>query len=193
MSSGNSPLKSITMRTPGEVIRDMLLVAYPEWNEWSRALKRVFALLPSYGVGKEGLESMCDDFGWDFKKLNEKILRSGSFKQAVKEFKENGYVYRVGKRTTKTRVSLDVPIKWSTVQHVYMMESGMAAFIKAEMNKVSKPEEKLIDKAGLLDIERIIHTARDAAVESSNGTAVPGYSNEEASLFALEENLNGKG
>lgn len=55
-------LGKYTSRSPGEVVRDILLLAYPEWNEWSRDLKRVFSLLPSYGVGKESLESMCEDF-----------------------------------------------------------------------------------------------------------------------------------
>lgn len=192
MRKGKGGTAKYTTRSRGEVVRDVLLWAYPEWNEWPRDLKRVFALLPSYGVGKESLESMCDDFGWTFKKLNEKILRSPSFKRAVKEFKENGYVYRTGKRPLRSGKFWDVPIKWSTVQHVYMLESGMVAFIKAEMNKVSRPEEKLIDKTGLLEVEKVMHDT-DAVREAANETAVPGYSNEEASLFALEENLNGKG
>ena len=181
-----------TTRSRGEVVRDVLLWAYPEWNEWSRDLKRIFTLLPSYGVGKENLESMCEDFEWDFEKINKKINNNFSFKKAVQEFKDNGFVYRMGKRPLKTGKFWDVPIKWSTVQHVYMLECGMVAFIKAEMNKISKPEEKLIDKTGLLDVERVMHDT-DAAREAANETSVPQYSNEEASLFALEENLNGKG
>ena len=79
-------LGKYTSRSPGEVVRDILLLAYPEWNEWSRDLKRVFSLLPSYGVGKESLESMCEDFSWGFDKLTKKIDNTGSFKVAVKEF-----------------------------------------------------------------------------------------------------------
>ena len=91
-----------TTRSRGEVVRDVLLWAYPEWNEWSRDLKRIFTLLPSYGVGKENLESMCEDFEWDFEKINKKINNNFSFKKAVQEFKDNGVVYRMGKRPLKT-------------------------------------------------------------------------------------------
>ena len=120
------------------------------------------------------------------------INNNFSFKKAVQEFKDNGFVYRMGKRPLKTGKFWDVPIKWSTVQHVYMLESGMAAFIKAEMNKVSKPEEKLIEKTGLLDVERIMHETPDVVKESMNGSAVPNYTEGEASLFALKDNINGK-
>ena len=185
-------LGKYTSRSPGEVVRDILLLAYPEWNEWSRDLKRVFSLLPSYGVGKESLESMCEDFSWGFDKLTKKIAYTGSFKVAVKEFVDNGYQYRTGFRETKSGLKQQVPVKWSTVQHVYMLESGMAAFIKAEMNKVSKPEEKLIEKTGLLDVERIMHETPDVVKESMNGSAVPNYTEGEASLFALKDNINGK-
>ena len=71
--------RSVVARTPAEKFRDNVLVGYPEWVTWSRKLRRIFVCLPSYGVGKEALESMCEDFEWDFEKTSKLIDGNATF------------------------------------------------------------------------------------------------------------------
>ena len=57
-------LRGAKARSPAEKFRDLVLEGYPEWPSWSRKLRRIFVSLPSYGVGNDALESMCEDFDW---------------------------------------------------------------------------------------------------------------------------------
>ena len=184
------PKKNSTKaRTPAERYRDQVLQGYPEWPTWSRKLRRIFVSLPSYGVGEEALETMCEDFDWDYKKTLALVENNKTFKQAVNEFVENGYDYRttyVPSRNGSTMLTYQV--RWSALQRVYMMESGITSFIKSETGKISSSESKLIDKTGLLEIEPMANLP----VENNNKAKTPVTADisGESSLYELEEMLN---
>jgi hypothetical protein len=180
--------RSYIARTPGEKFRDNILLAYPEWSEWSRNLRRIFVCLPAYGVGDAALESMCDDFGWKYDKICKMMASVPSFVSAVDEYQANGYQYRTGKRQV-TSGTLPFTVKWAHLMQVYMMESGIAAFIKGEVGKLSGPEQKLIEKAGLLEVESVVHQ-RDTGAEDAGKKGMQ-YSNEgESAIFTLAEDLS---
>ncbi len=181
--------RSTKRRSPGEKFRDDILLGYPEWPTWSRKLRRIFVCLPSYGVGKESLESMCEDFGWDYPSTFKLIENHKGFKKAINEFVENGYKYRIAERRTKGGTPIRYEIKWSALQHVYMLESGITSFIKAETGKISIAENKLIEKAGLLEIEPVVNLPNENSKlnDSPNVVDISG----ESSLYELESSLNG--
>ena len=181
--------RSVVARTPAEKFRDNVLVGYPEWVTWSRKLRRIFVCLPSYGVGEEALQSMCEDFDWKYEHA-EKLTKSNvSFKKAVSEFVENGYKYRTVLRYPNKKHPIPFQIKWTNLQQVYMMESGITSFIKAETGKISPAESKLIEKAGLLEIEPLVHLPDETPKNvPQQQVDISG----ESSLFQLQTNLNGK-
>jgi len=184
-------VRSPKARSPAEKFRDVVLLGYPEWPGWSRKLRRIFVCLPSYGVGKESFESMCEDFGWDYAATVSLINRSVDFKKAIKEFVDDGYRYRtVAFPRQGGGMLTPEPIRWSVLQQVYMMESGITSFIKAETGRISAPEGKLIEKIGLLEVEPMVSSDPfGAATKTGKGTIdISG----EASLYDLESSLNGR-
>ena len=179
---------SRNVRTPGEVFRDDVLQGYPEWPRWSRKLRRIFISLPSYGVGEDALESMCEDFEWDFPKTKDLIKKNPSFSSAVDEFIENEFEYRTTEFVTRSGKMFKYKVKWSALQKVYMLESGITSFIKAETGKVSTAENKLIEKAGLLDIDPMVLGSDHGKEEKSKSTVdISG----ESRLSELESSLHG--
>jgi len=187
--------RSVVARTPAEKFRDNILIGYPEWPTWSRKLRRIFVSLPSYGVGKEALESMCEDFEWDFEKTSKLIDGNASFTKAVNDFIEDGYRYRTAIRYPNSKNPLPFEIKWSKLQLVYMMESGITSFIKAELGKISAVENKLIEKSGLLEIEPLVNDWQSdgSHQQVEKKVAVQNVDiSGESSLFDLEASLNGK-
>ena len=182
---------SVRARTPAEKYRDDVLLGYPEWPTWSRKLRRIFVSLPSYGVGEDALETICEDFNWDFTQTKTLVDKNTSFKIAVNEFVEDNYEYRTVTYFNKNKVALSFQVKWSALQRVYMMESGITSFIKAETGKVSAAENKLIEKAGLLEIEPMVHIQQEKAPTTQNNNQSNTFDlSGESSLFELEDILN---
>jgi len=180
-------LRSAKTRSPAEKFRDLVLQGYPEWPSWSRKLRRIFVSLPSYGVGTDALESMCEDFDWDLDSTISLVNRNKTFKEAVTEFVDNNYEYRlIEKFTLKGNMSMKFQVRWSVLQQVYMLESGITSFIKAETGKVSIAENKLIEKTGLLEIQPLV--VIDTPKSSQAVIDISG----ESSLYELESSLNGK-
>jgi len=182
-------LRSTKARSPAEKFRDVFLKGYPEWPSWSRKLRRIFVSLPSYGVGNDALESMCEDFEWDLDSTLRLVNRNKSFKQAVNEYVENNYDYRLVERVTSSgETALDFQVRWSVLQQVYMLESGITSFIKAETGKVSIAENKLIERTGLLEIEPLVVVDNSRDSRTLPNVDIAG----ESSLYELESILNGK-
>jgi hypothetical protein len=187
--SMSKKLRSTKARSPAEKFRDVFLKGYPEWPSWSRKLRRIFVSLPSYGVGNDALESMCEDFEWDLDSTLRLVNRNKSFKQAVNEYVENNYDYRLVERVTSSgETALDFQVRWSVLQQVYMLESGITSFIKAETGKVSIAENKLIERTGLLEIEPLVIVDNSRNSRSLPNVDIAG----ESSLYELESILNGK-
>ena len=178
---------SVRARTPAEIFRDKVLLGYPEWPTWSRKLRRIFVSLPSYGVGEESLEAMCEDFDWELTRTSQLIENNKSFKKAVNEFVDNNYEYRTASYKNKAGTLIHFPVKWSALQRIYMMESGITSFIKAETGKISAAENKLIEKTGLLEIEPMVNLPTEKQQGITNGTTMD--MSGESSLFQLEEIL----
>ena len=177
---------SIHQRSPAEVYRDKILRAYPEWVEWPRKLRRIFVCLPSYGVGDTAVESMCEEFTWDFEKTNKLIAKTKTFVKAVNDYVSNNYSYR----SVETGKNSTMSVKWSNLQKIYMMESGISSYIKAESGKQSTAENKLLERSGLLDIDPVVNPSDSVGNDSKPANTV--NLSGESSLFNLQTSLNGK-
>ncbi len=145
-------------------------------------------LSPSYGVGEDALRCMCEDYEWDLDSTISLVNRTKSFKKAVNEYVQNNYEYRIVENIGRSgKVSLRFQVRWSVLQQVYMLESGITSFIKAETGKVSIAENKLIEKTGLLEIEPLVLINKSKKEASQATVDISG----ESSLYELESSLNG--
>ena len=133
---------SVRARTPAEKYRDDVLLGYPEWPTWSRKLRRIFVSLPSYGVGEDALEAMCEDFNWDYTQTTNLVDKNTSFKKAVNEFVDNNYEYRTVTYFNKNKVPLSFQVKWSALQRVYMMESHRKSWTTRNRTHGQPPTRK---------------------------------------------------
>tara|TARA_Y100000310_G_scaffold71000_1_gene66820 strand:+ start:977 stop:1375 length:399 start_codon:yes stop_codon:yes gene_type:complete len=131
---------------------------------------------------------MCEDYEWDLDSTISLVNRTKSFKEAVNEYVQNNYEYRlVEKISSSGNVSLKFQVRWSVLQQMYMLESGITSFIKAETGKVSLAENKLIEKTGLLEIEPLVLKDKPKKETSQAIVDISG----ESSLYELESSLNG--
>ena len=134
------------------------------------------------------MECMCEDYEWDLDSTISLVNRTKSFKEAVNEYVQNNYEYRlVEKISSSGNVSLKFQVRWSVLQQMYMLESGITSFIKAETGKVSLAENKLIEKTGLLEIEPLVLKDKPKKETSQAIVDISG----ESSLYELESSLNG--
>ena len=183
-----SPYRIPMTKTKGEVLRDKVLKVYPEWSVWPRDLRRIFILLPSYGADWDGIENICRDLEWDFASVRKRVVANKSFSAALEEYASSGHQYRKANVEVVNKKRWNLVVKWSMLQQVYMMESGIVSFVKGEVSKVSASEAKLVEKSRLLDIEPVVHVPGDQPESSENGN----YNTDsggEASLHALARNL----
>ena len=180
-------------RTKNEVVRDKVLLIYPEWSEWTRDLKRIFVLLPSYGADWDGIENMCKDLGekWEYEAVKKMILGKESFVRALEEYKSNGYKYRtsMSEFVDKTKTKWRSRIKWSQLQHAYLIESGITSFIKGEVSKISASEAKLVEQSMLLELQPAVSS--NNIQESSGNGSKPADSEGVSQFTELARQLGG--
>jgi len=109
-------------------IERRVLKAIPEWKKWTRQLKQVYILLPVFGSTDEGINEMCEEFGWDRQKLSDKITSTLSFKKRLDKYREeDSYPIFPGSKKTY--------IKKSHLDTVYAHESAVISFMHLERAK----------------------------------------------------------
>ena len=109
-------------------IERRVLKAIPEWKKWTRQLKQVYVLLPVFGSSDQGIEEMCEEFGWDKKKLMSKIEEDQTFRLKLAQYRDtDSYPIFPGSKKTY--------IKKSHLDTVYAHESAVLSFMQLERAK----------------------------------------------------------
>lgn len=67
-----------------DALRERVLSAVPEWAEWPRKLRQLYALLPVYGT--KGLADASGDLGWDWPSVRRCIDITPSFSALLTQF-----------------------------------------------------------------------------------------------------------
>ena len=111
-------------------IERRVLKAIPDWKKWTRQLKQVYVLLPVFGASDEGIEEMCEEFGWDREKLAKKIESDNSFRLRLAHYRDTSS-YPIFPGSKKTY------IKKSHLDTVYAHESAVLSFMHLEKAKAS--------------------------------------------------------
>ena len=109
-------------------IERRVLKAIPEWKKWTRQLKQVYVLLPVFGSSDQGIEEMCEEFGWNKKKLLDKIEEDQTFRLKLAQYRDtDSYPIFPGSKKTY--------IKKSHLDTVYAHESAVLSFMHLERAK----------------------------------------------------------
>jgi hypothetical protein len=109
-------------------IERRVLKAIPEWKLWTRQLKQVYILLPVFGSSTDGLQEMCNEFGWSVEDVEKKIERTPSFSKRLQDYRDTGQ-YPIFPSSKKTY------IKKSHLDTVYAHESAVISFMHLEKAK----------------------------------------------------------
>lgn len=109
-------------------IERRVLKAIPEWKLWTRQLKQIYILLPVFGSSRDGLQEMCNEFGWSIEDVEKKIERTASFSKKIQDYRDTGQ-YPIFPSSKKTF------IKKSHLDTVYAHESAVISFMHLERAK----------------------------------------------------------
>ena len=73
-------------------IEEKVLTAIPCWNQWTRQLRRIYLALPAFGSSPAAIEEICEELGFDYEKVEKKIITTPSFKKYLDMYRdENAY------------------------------------------------------------------------------------------------------
>ena len=73
-------------------IEEKVLSAIPCWNQWTRQLRRIYLALPAFGSSPAAIEEICEELGFDYEKVEKKILTTPSFGKHLELYrKDNAY------------------------------------------------------------------------------------------------------
>ena len=61
-----------------EKIEQRVVSAIPDWKDWSRRLRRIYASLEDWGSSEEAVEDMIVQWGWDLAVVNALIKKTPS-------------------------------------------------------------------------------------------------------------------
>ena len=105
-------------------IERRVLKAIPEWKKWTRQLKQVYVLLPVFGSSDKGIGEMCEEFGWDKKKLLDKIEEDQTFRLKLAQYRDtDSYpIFPGSKKTYIKKSHLDTALKMMANGYLEHME-----------------------------------------------------------------------
>jgi hypothetical protein len=119
--------------------------AIPDWKDWSRRLRRIYASLEDWGSGEEAVEDMIGQWGWDLAVVNALIKKTPSFEMALGDYRETGN-YPKKKGWVKN-------IRTSELSAVYIQEGGLTSFASLDENpKATSFHGAVVAANGMLDM-----------------------------------------
>ena len=119
--------------------------AIPEWKEWPRRLRRIYASLEDWGATEEAVQDMIAQWGWNIASVKSLIKKSPTFIEAIEEYRITGN-YPKKKGWVKN-------IRTSELKAVYMREGELTSFASLDENpKATSFHGAVVAANGMLDL-----------------------------------------
>ncbi len=119
--------------------------AIPEWKEWARRLRRIYASLEDIGSKQEAIQDAVEQWGWEWASIQKLWKAHPTFNDAVEEYRKDGD-YPKKKHWVK-RVTA------SELKTVYMREGELTSFASLDENpKATTFHASVVAANGMLDL-----------------------------------------
>jgi hypothetical protein len=119
--------------------------AIPEWKEWARRLRRIYASLEETGSKIEGIQDAVEQWDWDWAVIQKLWKAHPTFDDAITEYRKNG-LYPKKKQWVKN-------ITTSELKAVYMREGELTSFASLDENpKATSFHGAVVAANGMLDL-----------------------------------------
>ena len=117
----------------------------PDWKEWPRRLRRIYASLEEWGSTDEALEDAIQQWGWDVEQIKKLAKATPSYLKALEAYRFNGDYPR--KEGWKARLTT------SELKTVYMREGELTSFAALDENpKAITFHSSVVAANGMLDM-----------------------------------------
>jgi hypothetical protein len=128
--------------------------ALPEWKEWPRRLRRVYASLEDWGSSDVCIKDMVEQWGWKYEQITNLIEATSTFKDSLKSYRDSGdYPKKDGWKKSITT---------SQLKSVYIREGELASYAMLEQDpKAINFHRDIVDKNGMLDLSEPYYERRD--------------------------------
>ena len=118
--------------------------ALPDWKDWPRRLRRVYASLEDWGASEAAVIDMVRQWGWEWTEIQELIKASPSFALALQEYRASGNYPK-----------LNHWVKFITTEElktVYIREGELTSYASLDENpKATTYHQNVIAQNGMLD------------------------------------------
>jgi|TARA_R110002110_G_scaffold39230_1_gene126992 hypothetical protein len=151
--------------------------AIPEWKEWPRRLRRIYASLEDWGATEAAVQDMIEQWGWDLAVIKGLIKKSPTFIEAIEEYRTDGD-YPKKKGWVKN-------IRTSELKAVYMREGELTSFASLDENpKATSFHGAVVAANGMLDLAEPyadrddLSYPSDAPQKPSDGSGLTSFEDE---------------
>lgn len=120
-------------------------IAIPEWKEWPRRLRRIYASLEDIGSTDAAIYDAVEQWGWDVEQIKKLAKASPTYMDAIAHYRFNGDYPRLShwKKNITT----------SELKAVYMREGELTSFASLDENpKATSFHATVVQANGMLDL-----------------------------------------
>jgi hypothetical protein len=119
--------------------------AIPEWKEWPRRLRRIYASLEDIGSSDAAIQDAVEQWGWNWAQIEKLAKATPTYLQAIQEYRYEGK-YPKKKGWVKN-------IRTAELKAVYMREGELTSFSSLDENpKATSFHGAVVAANGMLDL-----------------------------------------
>jgi hypothetical protein len=119
--------------------------AIPDWKEWARRLRRIYASLEDIGSSDESIADAVTQWGWDNAEIKALAKKTPTYVSAIEAYRKNGDYPRLPNWVKN--------ITTSELKAVYMREGELTSFASLDENpKATSFHGAVVAANGMLDM-----------------------------------------
>jgi len=130
-----------------------VLKAIPCWHQWTRQLRRIYLSLPAFGSSEAAIEEICDELGFNYEKVCQKIISTPSFKRFLDMYRKEKDYPKVNDRDDG---KYEHRVKHEEIKKVYGQYSDIIKYFHMEdlkaQNKGADFAMRVIEQRNLVEM-----------------------------------------
>jgi hypothetical protein len=119
--------------------------AIPDWKEWPRRLRRIYASLEDIGSSDAAIQDAIEQWGWNWTQIEKLAKATPTYIEEIQTYRDNGN-YPKKKGWVKN-------IRTSELKAVYIREGELTSFSSLDENpKATSFHGAVVSANGMLDL-----------------------------------------